>query len=501
MLDGVKNWLRAAAGLEVIAPPKVKRGPLALPTFLKTAKPNSDTALLATDRRLATKNLVDYQAGANTQTVIRDFAASSPDLSAALAAYLRLAITDGYTAVAKKPDGTFDPVATQLVQQLLTQLDFIGNYQDGFSGTWSIRSVAESLAKEIVLYGACAAELVLGKTRLPSRIQPLSVTSIKLYPKDGMLQPKQFLGGEYIDLDVPTFFMVALDQDLLEAYPASMLEPAIKAVCFSETFLADLQRVVRRAVHPRTVVTIDEDRIRKTAPAEALNDADTLIAYFNGVISGVETKLNGLNPEDALVLLNSIKVEYANNGNISLSKEYETLQSIINAKLSTGAKVLPAVLGHGDGTSNVASTESLLFMKSAAGAVQFKLNEMFSRMLTLGVRLFGHDVVVDFRFKPTDLRPDVELESFKSVEQARVLEQLSLGLITDEEACIRLTGKLPPPSYTKLSGTMFKSMVASDNANPNGESNGGSTLNKNLNSGGATGVKSQNTKADPQKAK
>lgn len=501
MLGYIKSLFQAATTLEVVAPPKVKRGPLSLPTFLKTAKPSPDTALLATDRRLTAKNITDYQGGASTQAIVRDFAASSPDLSAAVSAYLRLAITDSYTAVAKAPDGTFDPVATLLVQQILTQLDFIGNYQDGFSGTWSIRSVAEALGKEIVLYGACAAELVLGKTRLPSRIQPLSVTSIKLYPKDGMLQPKQFLGGLYIDLDIPTFFMVALDQDLLEAYPASTLEPALKAVVFSETFLADLQRVVRRAVHPRTIVTVDEDRLRKGAPSEALNDPDTLITYFNSVISGIETKLNGLNPEDALVLLNSIEVEYANNGNISLSKEYETLQAIINAKLSTGAKVLPAVLGHGNGTSNAASTESLLFMKSAAGAVQFKLNEMFSRMLTLGVRLFGYDVVVDFKFAPIDLRPEVELESFKSVKQARILEQLSLGLISDEEACISLTGKLPPPGYVKLAGTMFKGNAAQDNANPNGESNGGSTLNKNLNADAPTGVKGQNKKSDPQKIK
>ena len=37
---------------------------------------------------------------------------------------------------------------------------------------------------------------------------------------------------------------------------------------------------------------------------------------------------------------------------------------------------------------------------------------------------FGYDVVVDFKFAPIDLRPEVELESFKSVKQARILEQL-----------------------------------------------------------------------------
>ena len=45
-----------------------------------------------------------------------------------------------------------------------------------------------------------------------------------------------------------------------------------------------------------------------------------------------------------------------------------------------------------------------------------------------------------------------------------VLEQLSLGLISDEEACLRLTGKLPPAGYKPLSGTFFKAGATDPNA-------------------------------------
>lgn len=149
-----------------------------------------------------------------------------------------------------------------------------------------------------------------------------------------------------------------------------------------------------------------------------------------------------------------IKVDYLNNGNTSLDREYETIQGINNSKLATGTKAPPAVLGHGSGSQNVASTETMLFIRYCEG-VQLKLNSIFSRALTLGLRLMGHDVFVRFEFERIDMRPDSELEAFRQMKQERILRQLSLGLLTDEEASLALTGKLPPPGSPKLSGTMF----------------------------------------------
>jgi hypothetical protein len=111
----------------------------------------------------------------------------------------------------------------------------------------------------------------------------------------------------------------------------------------------------------------------------------------------------------------------------------------------------------------VASTEAVLFVKSAEG-MQRKLNEIYSRAFTLAVRLFGFDVYVEFAYEKIDLRPDAELESFKTMRQERILRQLSLGMISDEEACLALTGALPPPGMPKLSGTMFMDAPATTNA-------------------------------------
>lgn len=498
---------RSAPSMEVRSelppapPPKVKPGAKTFPGWMRSTR-TSDSALPKTDRRITETDITTYRSGNTTSRIIRDFAAANPDLAAAVFAYARVGITNEYTAVAKNLDGTFSPEGTALVQQIIQRMDLLPDYSEGFSGAWSLRSIAEAFAKELLFEGALAGELVLDKARLPSRIQPISASNITFKPgKDNKLVPIQTVSGEEIVLDIPTFFYVSLDQNLLDAYPASMLEPALKAVVFAENFVADLQRVAKRAVHPRLYIKIAEEAIKKSAPPEAQHDKEAYNTYLNQVLSDIESQINGLEPEDALVMYDSLEPDYLNNGNISIGDEWKTLQDIVNAKLAAGAKTLPAILGHGVGSQNIASTEVMLFLKNASGSVQAKLNEIFSRMFTLAVRLFGLDVIVEFRYADIDLRPEAELEAFRQTRQSRVLELLSIGMLTDDEACLKLTGKLPPQGYAPLSGTMFKVAQGSSNPNPTGQTNNGSALNQNLNSDAPSQGRGQNNKTDPQKTR
>lgn len=492
MFDSLKSWfggtkIEAASQLPVIAPPKVKPGVASYPSYLKTTKP-TEAFLPKLDRQLANKDITTLRSGSKTKTVIRDLAAASPDLSAAVWAYLRVGIPEGYTAVARNLDNTFNREATLLVQQIMTRFDLLPDYSEGFSGPQSLRSTAESLAKELIFEGACSAELVLDKTRLPRRIQPIAVSQIEFIAnKDKTLSPVQLIGSEKVNLDIPTFVYITLDQDLLQAHASSPLESAIKPVLFSEDFAQDIHRIIKRVIHPRQKIAIDEEKVRKYLSVEAQNDPDKAVAELNSIVSSIEQKINGMKPEEALVYLDSLDFSVENPSNAGLSSEYEVLQNIGNARMATGSKTMGTVLGHASSSSNIASTESMLFMKSANGAVRLKLNEVFSRLLTVAVRLFGMDVTVQFAFDDIDLRPAAELEAFKQTKQSRILEQLSLGLISDEEASLQLTGNLPPAGAPKLSGTMFKTggingsmgpTVPGEGASATAPSNNGSTSNQ-----------------------
>lgn len=496
--EGAPVRMQAAAGavIEKQPLPKVRSGQTVLPSFLKSAKPDPKQALLRTDRLLVNTDLTSLRNGNDSRQIIADFARSTPDLSAAVTAYVRTGVTSGWTALAKNPDGTISPEATAALQQVITWFNVMNDYSLGYDDGGSIRSVSEQWAWELLTQGAMAGELVLNKARLPDKVQPIAVRQIEWLPSADAkrLVPQQSIAGQKIPLNIPTFFYVALDSDLTNPYAISPIEPAIQAVLFSAQFMNDIRRVVRKAIHPRVDVTIDEEKFRKLVPPEISADAEKMMAWMDAVISNLEGKINGLEPEDALVHFDTIGLEVVDHGNTNLSQEYAVLQGMADAKLASGAKVMPTVLGQGKGTSNTASAETLMFMKYVEGTVWGKLNEMWSKMLTLGVRLLGHDVYVEFTFNPIDLRPENELEAFKAMRQSRLMEQLSLGFITDEEAAIALTGHLPPAGFKTLSGTMFMTPGKADPAGDgfNGASNKGSTMNQKIESDAPKNAKSKN---------
>ncbi len=466
MLDkliSIFSRAQAATNLPDIVDPKVSNKPVAVPSLSKrTATSTGDQKLTQTDRRTANTDLLTLRNGTSTKSTIHDLAMVSPDLSASVYAYQRMVVTRNFTAVGYNLDGTISPEATQAVQQLIARFNYLTDYNDGFSGMSSLHAIAEAIAKELRLYGSCAAELALDKARLPNRIVPISTTQIEFVDDGtGYAYPVQRINGREINLDIPAFFYEALDQDLLTAYSDSPMESALQAVLADTEFTNDVRRVIKRALHPRLNATIVTDAFRKSIPAEILGDSDKLKAYYAESIAGVENTVNGLAVDDALVHFDSVEFDYINNGNVTLNREYEALQGMINAKTATGTKAPPAVLGHGAGSQNIASTETLLFLRYCEG-VQLKVNSLLSRALTLGARLMGIDCYIKFEFERIDLRPESELEAFRTMRQSRVLDQLSLGMISDEQAAIMLTGSLPPAGMPKLSGTFFRSGAGSD---------------------------------------
>lgn len=456
--------LLAAAEVELTPPPKAQKTGI-LPTFLKQANQPKDTFLQRDDLRLANLDIETLRGGATTSDTLRKLAKASPDLSAALFTAVRLGISGRYTAIGRDLDGTLNVEATKLAQQLCRRFDLLGPTDGGYNAYPSIRSCSESIGREFMLLGAGALEVVLNKQRLPEALMPIAVDTIKFKYDKARKIPYQVLGGEEISLDFPTFFYTSLDQDLRTAYADSPVESSIQPMISIQAFVNDLRRVFRRAIHPRLRAMINEEQWRKTVPSDILQDKDKLTEYMNATIVGLQALLDGLNPEDALVLFDTLGIDYMTGGNNSLSEEYKTMVSVYNSKLAAGAKTLPSILGHDTASSNIASTQAMLYLKTVEGAVVFKLNELYSRALTLCVRLFGIDAVVEFAYDRPNLRPETELEAFYAMRQSRVLEQLSLGQTGDEEASLCVTGTLPPAGAPKLSGTFFKTTTTTS-ANP-----------------------------------
>ena len=467
LLTSLKAMLRRSADsadgpqagtgqLPTPTPTKAPNRPQALLSF-KTQIAKAASALQRADRRLANTDIATYRTANDTRVVVRDLAASNPDLSATVNSYLRVGIPTEYTVIARDPDGVVNVESTKLAQELLRRLTFLGDPSLGYNPVSDLQSLSESLAKELLQYGSMALELALDKQRLPLYLNAVSVTKLQFKEEDGGVYPVQVIAGNEISLDIPTFFYLSLDQDLLTAYSSSFLEPAIQAVLADTAFLNDLRKSMQRVIQPRLVATIIEEKVKASAPPEIASDPEKMGQLYTSLIDQLNEVLTGLNPEDALVSFDNVAYTMlkseGSSGNIA--DTLAIVQKLIESKLAAGAKSMPAVLGR-DGNGTAATTSTMLFLKNA-NIVSTKLNTIYSRMLTQAVRLMGNDVYVEFKYADLDLRPQAELEAFRAMKQSRILEQLSLGLITDEEACIQLTGNLPRDGHVPLAGTHFKS--------------------------------------------
>ncbi|MEN8210054.1 MAG: hypothetical protein ABFR50_12470, partial [Candidatus Fermentibacteria bacterium] len=304
---------------------------------------------------------------------------------------------------------------------------------------------------------------MLDKALLPSHIQAISTNDLKYQNKGNRSIPYIDDGSDQIFLDTPAVSIISLSQDPETPYSQSWFKSAVQAIVSNSEFTNDLRRSFRKASLPRATAKIDTEKFVKSLSPEVQFDSKKLTIAMDGLVERVRGELNGLDPEDAIVHYDTIEVDHLSAGNISAHESVDVHAKLVNGQVSTGLHVLPSLLGRGE-SQTTASTEAVLFLK-VVESLQGRVNELYSYLFTMAARLQGHDVTVSFTYKKPSLRPDIEEESFLSMRQSRVLEQLSLGLISDEEASINLTGDVPSGDFTPLSGTGFHGKKE-DPANP-----------------------------------
>lgn len=385
--------------------------------------------------------------------------------STAVHSYVQLAMS-GYTLTGYQA-GTHqqDPGLTAAAEGIVAGMDTLYDYTIGYGDKQSMNSMLETLLKEVVQTGACCGELVLNKFRLPEKLIPVPTTSIEWKSRaDGGKYPVQIPTGgaaDPIPLDIPTFFYQSTHQQSNSIFARSPMEAALQTVFVFGEFIEDMYRLLRKSGHSRMVVTILQEQALASAPPEIDGDPEKLAAYLNSIRTEVESLINGLEPDEAIVTYDTAKVELLKAQ--GEKADYTALLDSMSGMLATSLKSMPSTLGlRISGSQSLSNTESLVFLKMVT-SVQAPVETMMSRALTLASRLLvGTDGYVKFRFKPVDIRPESELSAHRSVDMQNILRKLSLGFITDEEAAHLLGTGPRPPGAPPLSGTMFMDASGND---------------------------------------
>lgn len=429
---------------------------------------------------------------------IRILTRTDGTFSAALNGYLQLGMSSGYKATAYTV-GThqFDSSATAAAQSIIASLDTLYDYTQGYSSKRSLAGLLETLLKEVLQTGGCMAELVLNKFRLPEELVAIPLTSIEwVSTKSGRRFPVQTpVAGDKIPLDLPTVFYEAHAQQSNSIFPRSQFESAMNMLYMYQGLLEDIFKVLRRTGHTRMVVSIVQEAVQKMAPPEVQQDQAKMTAFFETVRADIESLLNGLEPDEAIVSYDSASIDSVTSSGDKA--DYANILETLSGMLASSLKSMPSILGMRiGGSQSLSNTESLVFLKMVEG-IRRPVETVMSRALTLAVRLaVGTDSYVKFAFNPIELRPKSELSAHESVLNQNILRKLSLGHLTDDEAAF-LMGSFPrAPGAPDLSGTLFmdsagatqpkdmttaqdgaqqKSMASGNNGNP--PANGGGNPN------------------------
>lgn len=375
-------------------------------------------------------------------------------------------------------------------ETIISGLDTLWNYTQGYQDKPSLEQIAETGLLEVLLTGGVAAELILDSSRIPQEIVLFPYDSIiwKSTGKRARYPAQRDPAGQEIDLNYPTIFIAEGFKSADRMYALPITHSGLQRLIHYSSFVEDMQRVLRKNGQPRTLVKLDYQKVVSSAPPETIGDPALLAAYLDQVRTDLESLLSSLEPEDALVYFDVCEVASADTS--GEKRDYKELLSELSGLAASALKSNPSALGlRMGGSQNIASTESMLSMKLAR-LIQIPVETVLSRALTLAVRLYGIDAYVRVRFNDIDLRPQAELEAHKAIRQNRVLELLSLGRITDDEAQVMLGLGSLPESAEDLSGTKFMSAskpdatpVSGTNARnqsiaPDGPSNAGGKDNK-----------------------
>lgn len=443
----------------------------------------NDTVVTDLERSYLNTSIRDLR-NVNPIVAIRALTRFNGIFSTAVHSYIQLAMSGFKVTAYVAGTHQFDQVATNAAINVLASTDTLYDYTAGYADKPSIDGLLETLLKEVLQTGGASLELVLNRYRLPERMVAIPVSSLEwVSTTAGTVYPQQQNAeGQKVSLNVPTVFYASMHQQSNSIFPRSPLESALQMLFVYSEFVEDLNRVLRKSGHSRTVVKIVQDSVRNMASPDVMSDPVKMRQFYETVRSDIESVISSLEPDDALVMYDTASVEVLKTA--GEKADYTALLQTLGSMMAASLKSMPSVLGLSQGSQNLATTEALVFLKLVR-SIQVPVETIMSRAITLAVRLLtGTDSYCKFKFQPINIRPESELSAHKSVIFQQELHKLSLGLYTDDEFA-HVVGSGPrSPTAPELSGSLFMDGGATQPKDMDLNTNGQA---RNLNEGTAQG--------------
>jgi hypothetical protein len=446
-----------------LTPKKAPKGPVSITGSFQPQAPQNQLTLPTYREHLNT--LYDQRISNNSQTLLKELFKTDPDVSATVGAYLTMADTP-LTMLVYGLDGQIDTAAGEALAKIMRALWRTTDYTQGFTFQEALATTSQNFRYMLMLRGAVGCELIFDKRLVPTRLQQIDMASVLWYEKtSGVYKPTQKVAGssDGVSLDIPSFFVAYHRRDPTTIYSNSDFVSAINTIASRQQVINDLYRIMQLTGFPRIDVKVLEEVVIANAPESIKQDPAELQLFAAARLAEVAANWGSLRSDSTFVHFDSVEAKILNDKNPGAGINIDSIIATFNAQNQAGLKTMATIIGRGESGVNTATVEARIFSLSA-DQLNVPLKQLYDQAFTFLLNVYGIPGFVECTFAPAEMRPSTELEPMLALRSARLLTDLSLGLITDEQYHMTVYGRPAPASAPQLSGTGFqdKSPIAVD---------------------------------------
>lgn len=363
----------------------------------------------------------------------------SPDLSRALWDFLRFC-NPGWEVKVFTPTGE---TINQRGQEAIN--NFLNSLHGAFvsENDVPVDVIIASLFLGAFLRGSFVGELVLDETgKMPLEIatpDPQTVRFKRIFDpvRGAVWQPGQFQNGKFVAFDRETISYIPIDPLPGSPHGRPMASPALFCAIFMIGLLHDLRRVVAQQGYPRIDLEINVDELKKLMP-QNVTDPQKVKEWFATTFRQIEDAYSNLEPDDAYVHFNAVKVNKAV-GTVDASS-LGGIDGIIKGleRMSVRAlKSMPLLFGMAEGGNEANANRQWEIHVAGIKSIQHLCEKLLEKFLVLALRVQGMAARVEFRFaelRAAELLRDAQVEAYR-IKNARA--KYDNGWISQDEAAMQ----------------------------------------------------------------
>jgi len=374
-----------------------------------------------------------------TADLVHLMADVSPEISGALWHFIRFC-NPGWEAVALRP-GT-EKMDVKAQARLGDFLDLLGQTYGAVDVVWNMLFVTGFLR------GAFFAELVADdRGRLPVDLVAVDPHAARYRRHKDPLRGEvwqlgQMVNNTWIPLDVATIGYVPVDPLPGGApYGRSLVTPAVFSALFLLSLLHDLRRVVAQQGYPRLDLEVRLEELINSMPDEFEQDANKQQGWVKAVIDEVAAVYGQLEPDDAYVHTDIVKVNRPV-GAVDASSlgAVDSLIRAVERMATRGLKTMPLLMGSNEAVSETHANRQWEIHVAGVKALQHLAEQLLERLLTLALEMQGIQAVVRFRFAELRASEQFRDAQTEAMRIANARAKYEAGWVGQNEAAQEVTG-------------------------------------------------------------